>query len=124
MKTGINKIAILNTSAKIRTLKGQTKTNRKGTEDPRRFKNHLQPKQLNMVPVAFWNIYKRHKIVLAWLDEGILVVGKDAETEQKRADAVTPEKPDAGKAAEKAALAQLNSEGAGDEDEDEEDPNE
>ena len=105
--TGTNKIAVLNTSAKIRTLKGQTKGNRKGSISARNFKSALMPSVLNMVPVAFWAIYKRQKIVQSWIDTGILVVGNGAE---KKLEKVVVEKVDPAKVAEDAALAQLREE--------------
>ena len=111
MTTGNDKIAILNTSRKIRTVKGQTNTNRKGSTEPRRFKSHLQPLTMNMIPVAFWNIYKRQRIVKSWLATGILIAGKDAEIPQRKIAAEQAEKIDPTAVAEAAAVAQLKSEG-------------
>lgn len=109
--TGNSKIAVFNNSSKIRTLKGETITKVKGSIDPKRFKSHLQPGVMNMIPLAYWAIYKRQKIVQAWLAQGVLVAGKDADIKKKKEDAETLEQFDAKAAEEAATIAQLESEG-------------
>ena len=85
MKTGKDKISIFNPTQKIRTLKGQTKTNQKDTNAPRALKSVLMPGVVNLIPVSFWNIYKRQKIVQAWLYTGIRVEGDSAAAKDMKA---------------------------------------
>lgn len=68
-------IGVFNNTQRIIALKGQVPV-KDDKREPKRFCNRLNPGVLSFVPKAFWNIYKRNKVVAAMLDEEKLMVNK------------------------------------------------
>ena len=89
-------VGVFNSTQRIITLKGQTKSKK-------RFKSQLLPKCMNLVPTAYMEIYKRNKLVQIMLDEETLLTGRSANKAEKSQEPKEVKKAD-NKAAEEAAI--------------------